>query len=77
MNICLSANALGDPSVTLEQVTPVVIPSGPLFPPEVSSSLFLSILFLKPVHLYILPLIMYVHGRYIDMCMLGNGRKES
>ncbi|CAI9283202.1 unnamed protein product [Lactuca saligna] len=29
-----SANALGDPSVTLEQVTPVVIPSGPLFPPE-------------------------------------------
>lgn len=31
-----SANALGDPSVTLEQVTPVVIPSGPLFPPEVN-----------------------------------------
>ncbi|KAJ0754429.1 putative peptidase Do [Helianthus annuus] len=29
-----SANALGDPSVTIEQVTPVVIPSGPLFPPE-------------------------------------------
>ncbi|KAC9482321.1 hypothetical protein E3N88_45764 [Mikania micrantha] len=29
-----SANALGDPSVTIEQVTPVVTPSGPLFPPE-------------------------------------------
>ncbi|KAL8231515.1 hypothetical protein R6Q57_001293 [Mikania cordata] len=29
-----SANALGDPSVTIEQVTPVVIPTGPLFPPE-------------------------------------------
>ncbi|KAK1432860.1 hypothetical protein QVD17_09762 [Tagetes erecta] len=28
------ANALGDPSVTIEQVTPVVLPSGPLFPPE-------------------------------------------
>ncbi|KVH92680.1 PDZ domain-containing protein [Cynara cardunculus var. scolymus] len=30
-----SAYALGDPSVTIEQVTPVVIPSGALFPPEV------------------------------------------
>lgn len=29
-----SAYALGDPSLTVEQVTPVVIPSGPLFPPE-------------------------------------------
>ncbi|KAI3784824.1 hypothetical protein L1987_43930 [Smallanthus sonchifolius] len=29
-----TANALGDPSVTIEQVTPVVVPSGPLFPPE-------------------------------------------
>ncbi|KAL4577122.1 hypothetical protein LXL04_013225 [Taraxacum kok-saghyz] len=34
MNISRAANALGDPSVTLEQVTPVVIPSGPLFPPK-------------------------------------------
>ncbi|PWA77802.1 trypsin family protein [Artemisia annua] len=32
--IPLQANALGDPSVTIEQVTPVVIPSGALFPPE-------------------------------------------
>ncbi|WCJ25730.1 Protease Do-like 8 chloroplastic [Euphorbia peplus] len=30
----LSAQALGDPSVTLEQVTPPVLPSGPLFPTE-------------------------------------------
>lgn len=29
-----SANALGDPSVTVEQVTPPVFPSGALFPPE-------------------------------------------
>ncbi|KAI3670000.1 hypothetical protein L6452_41554 [Arctium lappa] len=29
-----SAYALGDPSLTVEQVTPVVIPSGALFPPE-------------------------------------------
>ncbi|XP_050226243.1 protease Do-like 8, chloroplastic [Mercurialis annua] len=30
----LSAQALGDPSVTLEQVTPPVVPSGALFPTE-------------------------------------------
>ncbi|KAL3526514.1 hypothetical protein ACH5RR_011170 [Cinchona calisaya] len=30
----LSAFALGDPSVTVEQVTPPVFPSGPLFPSE-------------------------------------------
>ncbi|KAI3726094.1 hypothetical protein L1987_65891 [Smallanthus sonchifolius] len=29
-----TANAAGDPSVTIEQVTPVLVPSGPLFPPE-------------------------------------------
>ncbi|KAK1383644.1 Trypsin family protein with PDZ domain [Heracleum sosnowskyi] len=29
-----SAHALGDPSVTIEQVTPPVFPSGTLFPPE-------------------------------------------
>ncbi|XP_071731074.1 protease Do-like 8, chloroplastic [Rutidosis leptorrhynchoides] len=29
-----SVNAMGDPSVTIEQVTPIIIPSGPLFPPE-------------------------------------------
>ncbi|GJX75159.1 protease Do-like protein 8, chloroplastic [Tanacetum coccineum] len=32
--IPLQANALGDPSVTLEQVTPIIVPSGALFPPE-------------------------------------------
>ncbi|KAI4352582.1 hypothetical protein L6164_006819 [Bauhinia variegata] len=30
----LSAQALGDPSVTIEEVTPPVFPSGPLFPTE-------------------------------------------
>uniref|UniRef100_F6H5S5 PDZ domain-containing protein n=1 Tax=Vitis vinifera TaxID=29760 RepID=F6H5S5_VITVI len=30
----LSAHALGDPSVTIEEVTPPVSPSGPLFPTE-------------------------------------------
>ncbi|XP_022884118.1 protease Do-like 8, chloroplastic isoform X1 [Olea europaea var. sylvestris] len=31
---CIPAYALGDPSVTVEQVTPPVFPSGPLFPIE-------------------------------------------
>lgn len=30
-----AAHALGDPTVTLEEVTPQVFPSGPLFPTEV------------------------------------------
>ncbi|CAN0857706.1 Protease Do-like 8, chloroplastic [Linum grandiflorum] len=30
----LPAKALGDPSVTVEQVTPPIIPTGPLFPTE-------------------------------------------
>lgn len=30
-----AAHALGDPSVTVEQVTPPVFPSGALLPPEV------------------------------------------
>lgn len=35
------AQALGDPSVTLEQVTPSVFSSGPLFPSEVTFQLYL------------------------------------
>lgn len=33
----ISAYALGDPSVTVEQVTPAVFPAGALFPSEVSN----------------------------------------
>lgn len=35
----ITAYALGDPSVTVEQVTPAVFPAGALFPSEVDFSL--------------------------------------
>jgi hypothetical protein len=35
----LTALALGDPSVKIEDVTPKIFPSGPLFPTEVSNQL--------------------------------------
>lgn len=35
----IAAYALGDPSVTVEQVTPAVFPAGALFPSEVDFSL--------------------------------------
>lgn len=36
----LTAQALGDPSVTIEEVTPSISPSGTLFPTEVLFSFF-------------------------------------
>lgn len=40
----LTALALGDPSVTIEKVTPAVYPSGTLFPSEVGSQILYSCL---------------------------------
>lgn len=41
--MCVSAYALGDPSVTVEQVTPTVSPAGALFPSEVHFSLHIKL----------------------------------
>lgn len=38
------AQALGDPSVTIEEVTPPVFPSGALFPTEVHLQLYQLVL---------------------------------
>lgn len=42
-NFGYTAHALGDPSVTVAEVTPPVYPSGGLFPSEVCLQLFQSI----------------------------------
>lgn len=44
MNWGYTAQALGDPSVTIEQVTPPVFPSGALFPTEVHCQLYQLVL---------------------------------
>lgn len=63
----LTAHALGDPSVTIEEVTPPVFPSGALFPSEVHSQLYqliILLLFLVVLFtgftLYILPTFLWL-----------------
>ncbi|XP_057486854.1 protease Do-like 8, chloroplastic isoform X3 [Actinidia eriantha] len=71
----LLAHALGDPSVTIEDVTSPTYPSGALFPSEVhfqlnrsTVSLFLSDCFICQ---FTTPSVFDFYGGVIDLCLLG------